>query len=323
MTQEDWQFPDNLQPNPSDTAFDLSSCLNAVVCLKAEIPDDAFTADTLGTSRQGNGIVINKTGLIATIGYLITEAETIWLTSNSGRTVPGTVMAYDQASGFGLVQALGSLDIEPIKMGTAEGLSSGDGLFVISHGGIQRSLIANLLAKHCFAGYWEYFLEEAIFSCPVHPQWGGAAILDKYGELVAIGSLLTEEATAEGAVQANMSVPIDLIKPILSIVEDGVPDLRVPRPWLGMYATDNNRQVIVVGLADRGPAQEAGIRPKDIVLAVNEISVSSLADFLKTMWADNRAGDLIKIQINRDDKIMDLKVKSANRDSFLKKPLSH
>ena len=123
MNQEDWQFPGNLQPDPASTDFKLDVCLNSVVSLRAEIPEDGFTADTLGTSRQGNGVLINSTGLILTIGYLITEAETIWLSTNQGESVPGTVIAYDQVTGFGFVQALGTLrNIEPIPVGSAKNL---------------------------------------------------------------------------------------------------------------------------------------------------------------------------------------------------------
>ncbi len=323
MNQEEWQFPDDLQPDQDEFKFQLDQRLNAVVSLKAEIPEDGFTADTLGTTRQGNGVLIDKSGLIITIGYLITEAESIWLTTNHGKSIAGTVLAYDQVSGFGIVQALGALDIEPISLGSAEGLNIGEKLIIAGHGGRPRSLQANLLSKHCFAGYWEYFLEEAIFTSPVHPQWGGAGILNTRGELVAIGSLLTEEITAEGAIQANMAVPIDLIRPILKNIQNGIPPRAHARPWLGMYTTDNNGQTVVVGLANKGPAEEANIQAKDVILEVDGDSISSLADFLKKVWNVGPAGSTIPLKILRNEKTINIALKSADRNDFLKKPKYH
>ncbi len=93
-------FPDSLQPRSDEVAFDLARALDAVVLVRAEIPDDAFTADTLGTERAGYGVVIREDGLTLTIGYLITEAETIWLTTNQGVVLQGTALGYDQATGF-------------------------------------------------------------------------------------------------------------------------------------------------------------------------------------------------------------------------------
>jgi S1-C subfamily serine protease len=110
-----WAFPDNLQPKPEDVRFDLEAVLDSVVLLRAEIPEDAFTASILGTERAGNGVVIREDGLVLTIGYLITEAQTIWLTTNSGTAVAGHPLAYDQATGFGLVQPLGRLKVPALQ----------------------------------------------------------------------------------------------------------------------------------------------------------------------------------------------------------------
>ncbi len=107
----DWKVPSSAQPKAEDYAYDLERALSAVVGLRVTVPGDAFTADTLGTERAGNGVFIRGNGLVLTIGYLITEAETIWITLNDGRSVPGHVLGYDQETGFGLVQALAKLDV--------------------------------------------------------------------------------------------------------------------------------------------------------------------------------------------------------------------
>lgn len=143
-----------MRPEPQDYSFDLSQTLNAVVLVTSQIPPDALTASVLGTERSGNGVVIER-NLVLTIGYLVTEAQQIWLTLNDGRTVPGDVLAYDQATGLGLIQALGQLDITPIPIGTATRAEVGDELVVIGCGGRDNTIEAQLVAKQEFAGYWE------------------------------------------------------------------------------------------------------------------------------------------------------------------------
>src|SRR5882757_10312895 len=113
----DWEIPGEFQPKPEEYEFDLDNALSAVVGLQATVPEDAFTAGTLGTERAGSGVLIRKDGLVLTIGYLITEAESIWLTSSVGGAVPATVLGYDQETGFGLAQALGRLNVPPIEIG--------------------------------------------------------------------------------------------------------------------------------------------------------------------------------------------------------------
>ena len=194
----DWKVPTSAQPKPEDYAYDLDRALNAVVGLRAIIPGDAFTAETLGTERAGNGVLIRGNGLVLTIGYLITEAETIWLSLNDGRSVPGHVLGYDQETGFGLVQALAKLDMPALEIGQSAAASVGERVVVGGAGGRQRSVAARIVAKQEFAGYWEYVLDEAIFTAPAHPNWGGTALIGPAGDLLGIGSLQLQQARREG-----------------------------------------------------------------------------------------------------------------------------
>src|SRR3569623_50135 len=252
----DWKVPASVQPKPEDYGYDLDAALSAVVGIRAIIPGDAFTAETLGTERAGNGVLIRADGLVLTIGYLVTEAETIWLTLIDGRAVPGTVLAYDQAPGFGLIQALARLDLPALPIGKSSTVSVGESVVVGGAGGRSKSVAARVVAKQEFAGYWEYVVDEAIFTAPSHPNWGGTAMIGNAGELLGIGSLQLQQATeSRKAEHLNMVVPINLLKPILDdMITTGRPK-HPPRPWLGFYATENDDQIVVVGLASRGPAQ--------------------------------------------------------------------
>jgi S1-C subfamily serine protease len=176
-----WAFPAEMRPRAEDRRFDLERALDSVVALRAEAPEDAFTAQILGTERAGSGIVIREDGLVLTIGYLITEASTIWLTTNKGVVAGGFPLAYDQVTGFGLVQPLGKLGVRPIERGTAASVQVGENVVMAGHGGAAHSLKATVFGKREFAGYWEYVLDEAIFVAPAHPLWGGAGLIGSDG----------------------------------------------------------------------------------------------------------------------------------------------
>jgi len=326
MSESDhWAFPESVQPKPGDVRFDLSGALDSVVQLRSEVPEDAFTASILGTERLGNGVAIGEERLVLTIGYLITEAQSIWLTTNRAEVVPGYPLAYDQVTGFGLVQPLGRLDVPALALGSAAPCAPGDDVILAGHGGQAHALKAKIIAKREFAGYWEYVLDEALFTAPAHPQWGGAALLGMDGRLLGIGSLLVQEALAGQTVQGNMIVPIDLLNPIYEDLRTRGRANRPPRPWLGMYTTEANGsgQLVVAGLAEGGPADRAGVKRGDLVLEVAGSRVASLAEFFRNVWQLGSAGVEVPLTLVREGELVHVKIPSADRNDFLKKPQLH
>ena len=319
----EWAFPVEMRPRPEDWRFDLEKALDSVVGLRAEIPEDAFTAQILGTLRAGSGVVIRDDGLVLTIGYLITEASTIWLTTNKGTVVGGFPLAYDQTTGFGLVHPLGKLGVRPIERGTTASVRVGENVVMAGHGGAEHALKATVFAKREFAGYWEYVLEEALFTAPAHPQWGGAALIGAEGKLLGIGSLLVQEKIDAGTIQGNMIVPIDILGPILDeMVKLGRPN-RPPRPWLGMYATEAGARLVVAGLAPGGPAEKAGMKVGDAVLEVAGAKPKSLADLFRRIWACGNAGVRVPMKLLRETATKEVVATSVDRNDFLKKPHLH
>ena len=318
-----WAFPSSLQPQADELPFDLGAALDAAVLLRAEIPEDAFTAQLLGTERAGNGIVIREDGLVLTIGYLITEAEAIWLTTNRGTVVQGHVLGYDQATGFGLVFPLGSLGVKPIQRGSAASVSAGDDVIVAGHGGQAHSLKAKIVLKREFAGYWEYVLDEALFTTPAHPQWGGAALVGADGRLLGVGSLLVQEMVGGKTVDGNMFVPIDLLAPILDDMLKSGRASRPVRPWLGLYATEMEGHLVVGGLAPGGPAERAGIKLGDLILEVAGERVAGLAQLFRRVWAVGPAGSEVVLSVSRRGTTHRMPIRSADRNDFLKKPRLH
>ncbi len=324
MRKEDWEIPPNLQPDPGDYAFDLDRTLKSVVTLKTYIPADAFTAGSLGTERLGSGVVIRDTGLVATIGYLITEAETIWITTNDGQAVPGHALAYDQETGFGLVQALGRLDLPTAEFGDSDRLKVGDTVIFAAGGGRHHSVETRLVGRQEFAGYWEYVLDEALFVAPAHPFWGGGALFGSDGKLMGTGSLILQQGDNKGhRLDMNMVVPISLLAPIMQDLLTYGRVNRPARPWLGMYATEADDTIVVGGLADNGPAEQAGLRTGDRIVAVNEEDVPDLAGLWRRVWASGSAGAEVRLRLLRDDVSTALTIRSADRASFLKAPKVH
>src|SRR5437870_7943599 len=320
----DWEIPGEIQPKPEDCAFDLDRALGAVLGLCATVPEDAFTAGTLGTERAGSGVLIREDGLVLTIGCLVTEAETMWLTSAGGGAVQGHVLAYDQETGFGLVQALGRLKVAPIDLGIGLRVGAGDRAIMAAEGGRRHALSARVVARQEFAGYWEYVLDRAIFTAPAHPFWGGAALIGADGRLIGIGSLHVQNANGrELRRDVNMVVPIDLLPPILDdMLTYGRPN-RPPRPWLGLYAQEVEDAIIVAGLSDRGPAAKTSLRPGDRILAVRDDPVASLASFWRRVWATGPAGSEVVLQVMRDKETMEVRIPSADRSQLLKGPKLH
>src|SRR5579862_4902124 len=318
------EIPTNAQPKPEDWDFDLDRALSSLLIVRATIPGDAFTAQTLGTERAGNGAIIRDDGEVLTIGYLITEAETIWLNTIDGRAVPGHGLAYDQETGFGLVQALGRLKLPAMPLGTSATVRPGDRVVVAGGGGRTHAISARIAAKQEFTGYWEYLIDDAIFTAPAHPNWGGAALIGGTGNLLGIGSLHLQQARENGpAEHLNMHVPIDLLKPIYDdLVTLGRPS-HPPRPWLGLYATEIDNKVVVAGLANTGPARRANLKTGDIILAVAGEEIGDLAALYRGIWKQGKAGVEVPLLVYRDGKTMDFNVRSADRARFLKSPSLH
>ena len=288
--------------------------------IQSSIPEDAYTAQTLGGRRTGSGVVIRDSGLVLTIGYLITEAETVWIARAGGRVIPGHALAIDQESGFGLVQALDRLDCPTLEFGRSGEARIGDPV-VVAAGGGTKAVHASIVGKQEFAGYWEYFLDEAIFTAPAHPFWGGASAIGANGRLIGVGSLHVEQLTVPGGPRdINMIVPIDLLPPILGDLLTYGRVNKPARPWLGIYSAESDGEVVVAALADRGPASAAGLRRGDILASVRGAEIADLGDFYRKVWTCGDAGVEVPIEIIREGRALGLTIKSGDRAELLKRP---
>ena len=298
--------------------------LSAVIALESGVPAEARTAAALGRTRQGSGVVIDDAGLVLTIGYLILEAESVHLTVGESRKVSAEVLAYDHETGLGLVRASRPLGVQPIPIGASEPLTRGHQVLVASAGGYKAAIGAYVVSRRDFAGWWEYLLEKAIFTAPAHPHFGGAALIDVDGRLVGVGSLMVPDAAEENVpLTGNMFVPIDALKPILAdLIAEGRA-ARPSRPWLGLYPQEIHGRLFVTRVPPGGPADQAGLKPGDLVLDVAGKAVSTLPGYYRTLWGLGPAGVEVPLNILQGNRPTDIRIRSIDRMQWFKKPPSY
>jgi S1-C subfamily serine protease len=297
----------------------IEELVSAVVRIKTHVNPDGRTVEGLGREREGSGILIDNDGLVLTIGYLMVEAYAAEVVDNSGRTVPASVVGYDHETGFGLLRTMEPLKLKPMPLGKSADVKERDPVLVASFGGPDMVAGAYVVAKREFAGNWEYMLDEALFTAPPHPAWSGAALINREGKLVGVGSLIVGDAAGgSDKTPGNMFVPIDRLLPVLG---DLISDGRVAgpgRPWLGVNTDELRGRLFVSRVTPGGPAEKAGLKRGDVVVGVNGEPPKNLADFYRKVWAQGAAGTTVAIDVLQDSQVRRVEIKSINRLDHLK-----
>jgi S1-C subfamily serine protease len=294
----------------------LDALAAAVVRIKTFINPEGRSVATLGAEREGSGILIGDDGLVLTIGYLMLEAHAAEIVTNDQRSVAAEVVGYDHETGFGLLKASAALNLRPIAFGKSHELKERDPVLVASFGGPDMVAPAFVVAKREFAGSWEYLLEEAIFTAPPHPAWSGAALINREGKLVGVGSLIVGDAA--GGAPGNMFVPIDRLPPIMA---DLLSEGRVQgpgRPWLGLTTEESGGKLLVGRVAPGGPAAKAGVQKGDVLIGVDGRPATGLADFYRKVWALGAAGTLIPLDVLQNNEKRRFELKSIDRMDHLR-----
>lgn len=327
MSSSDTSNPEvseSARPSPGDLNFEIQRTLSSILAIRTTVPDDALTALILGVERAGYGVLINDQGVIATAGYLVTEADSVWLIDDGGRTLPGHVVGYDPETGFGVVQALRPLDLPAMEIGSVANLDLGDRVIVAAHGGLKHAMNAEVSSKREFAGYWEYVLDEAIFTAPAHPSWGGSALIGMDGNLYGIGSLMVQEVGRGGDTSdCNMFIPMSLLRPVLDdLLMYGRPN-KPPRPWLGVFVYDVGEHLVIAGVYKDCPAHRARLQPGDVLLELAGQPILGLAQLFRGVWALGPAGVTVPLTVMRDSEHVEVTVHSTDRNDCLKSAPLH
>jgi serine protease Do len=298
----------------------LLDAANAVVGVKVKALANARSSKTLGIERSGSGVLIAPENLILTIGYLILEAEEVEVTTSAGRKVPAVVTAYDHATGFGLLRPMAPLEVKPVRLGLSSSVDALDRMMIAAEGGEDSVSVATVVSKRRFAGYWEYLIDDAIFTSPPRSDFGGAALFNKEGELVGIGSLFVMDAMTPGErLPGNMFIPIDLLKPILAeMIRTGRHSAGL-RPWIGVSMLEEDGRLKVLRVSDEGPAEAAGLAPGDLILSMAGVKVEKLDDFYKRLWSSGKPGVEITLKVLHGTEVREVRVRSIDRLEFIRK----
>lgn len=293
--------------------------LAAVVQVSSVVPSSARTATGLGVNRTGTGVVIDDEGLVLTIGYVILEAIEVSVQGPDGRSLPASIIAYDHETGFGLIRTSLPIDVEPMKLGNADNVPIMEQLLVASRVGKLDAKGVYLVDRRSFAGYWEYLLDDALFTAPAYAKFGGAALIDRRGELVGIGSLIVSgQASKMTSRGGNMFVPIDLLKPIIGELLAQGRRADQPNPWLGLFLEEHRGRIFVTRVAPDGPAQNAGMNVDDLILGIDGVVVNSLADFYRVLWQQGEAGVDVPLDVVRGREAASTVIKSGDRYQYLR-----
>lgn len=307
-------------PSPAaDAAARIEALVGAVVRVRARALEDARSNATLGPQREGSGIVLDEAGHVLTIGYLVIEPDAIQLTTAAGRTVPATLAGYDHASGFGLLKAQAPLGVQPLALGDSAALAEGDAVMVLPFGGRDTASMAQVVSTRRFAGSWEYLLDRALYTSPPNMAWSGAALVNRDLRLVGVGSLVVQNAMAPNEyLPGNMFVPIDLLKPILADLKSRGRAAGAPRPWLGLATEEMEGRLVVTRVSPESPADAAGLRRGDVVLALGSTPVRTHDEFYVRLWKLGPAGTVVPLRVQSGAEARDVRVRSIDRAAYFK-----
>lgn len=308
------------QPKPKVISEkQADALLGSVVRVKVRSLPDARSNATLGSAREGSGVIIDERGYILTIGYLVIEADAIEVTSAEGKTSPATLAGYDHATGFGVLRAVLPLGAKPIDLGASAELALREPVMVVPHGGREVISLAYVMSKRQFTGSWEYLLDSAIFTSPPTLAWAGSALISREGKLVGIGSLLVRDSEETGTpLPGNMFVPIDLLKPILADLIDKGHVSGPPRPWLGMATEELQGRLFVTRVSPEAPADRAGVHRGDIVVGVGADAVTTHAELYRKIWSLGPAGTEVPLKVLQGAGVKEIKVRSIDRTEYFR-----
>ena len=302
----------------------LERASQAVVGVQVLALEGARSIATLGRVRQGSGVVIGPDGLVLTIGYLVLEADQVQLVLDGERAVPARVVGYDLATGFGLLQPLAPLRIAPAPLGGSRTVAADEPLLVASGGESGQLSMARLVSRRTFAGYWEYRIDDALFTAPPRTDHSGAGLFNSRGELVGIGSLVVAEARAEPVddgqrMPGNMFVPTDLLRPILAELRMRGMSSASRRAWLGVNCVEQAGVLHVVRIAGDSPAEAAGLRVGDRITAIDGTAVNTLDTLWTRLWSGGPPEREVTLEIERNGARQNVGLRSVDRAQAIKR----
>jgi S1-C subfamily serine protease len=181
--------------------------------------------------------------------------------------------------------------------------------------------VARLVSRRAFSGYWEYHIDQALFTTPARSDHSGAGLFNARGELVGIGSLVVQDAAGSevGRLPGNMFVPVDLLKPVLGELRERGSSRASERAWMGVNCVEQDGRVRIARVSDDSPADVAGLERGDLITAVDGVTVGSLEQLWKRLWAGDRAERAVVVEIERRGERQLVTVQTVDRAKTLRR----
>ena len=283
----------------------------AIVGVKVRARADAPSTARLGAERFATGVIFDERGYAVTVSYALMDALRVEVTTRDNRTVPASVVGIDYATGLGVVKVADQGPWPVALLGHSRDLRNGDvtGTIGVDEDNDLVWVGGNVQMIRRFAAYWEYMLDRAVFVTPSSPSWGGSAVVDERGHVVAIASLRMGEPP-----YVNLAIPLEKFIDVKDeLIAAGRVVSRPARPWLGLYTIAVGDAVLVDGFAASGPARAAGFQKGDRIIRVNGIDVRTQEEFYEALWR-GQAGDVIQVAVRRRDTVHVIPVRSIDRE---------
>jgi S1-C subfamily serine protease len=205
-----------------------------------------------------------------------------------------------------------------VELGDSSALTELQGLVVACHEGGGGVTGAALVSRRRFTGWWEYMIDDALFTAPPRYEHSGAALFDGEGRLVGIASLWVSDALNAGvAFPGNMFVPINLLKEVLPDLVQSGRRYGKKRPWLGLNTEQMEGHVVVSRVLPDSPSEYAGLQRGDVILGVGGDSIGGQGEFYERLWASCAAGDDVTLHIVREKSVKHLIVQTGDRLDYL------
>ena len=259
---------------------------------------------------MGSGTLVDSTGTILTVNYVVNGAEAITVTLSDGKQYQGRLTAQDFDSGLALVN-IDAADLPFLR--PAESITIGQPAFMVASSGQQSRRVSDgmVTSLEGYDGQWEYLLERSIRVSAFNPGFGGGTLADSRGRLMGVVSLNLNDIG-----KFTMAIPVEYyLRDADELKQFGRVRSRPPRPWLGFYPQALGGHVLVTGVTPSGPAEKSGLKQGDIILTVEGQEVQTRPQLYRELWK-KRAGDLITFHVIRGDGSLDVQVASRDRWDF-------
>lgn len=290
----------------------LEDTLPSTVHLRVEVAESHPSASVLGTERAGTGTLVDPSGLVVTVNYIVLGASSAQVTLVDGRELLGEVIAQDFATGVALLKVPAvSLPAMPIR--SEPELAVGDEVFILASvgDGGRRASSGAVTSIAPFDANWEYTLERAICTTAMNPGLGGGPLVDTRGNLVGIVSLNLNEIG-----RFSLSIPIECFRDHRDeLLRFGRRPSRPARAWLGLYCYTLRNHVVIAGLLPGAPAEGAGLTQGDVILALDDAEISSRRELYERLWA-HRPGERVSLRVYRNSEVQAIEVTSGDVEEF-------